>query len=167
MNSLIVIYWVILTLTEMMIRTLESLLMFMSCFYLKTLLVNHLNINKLSLCLSQKLNTWWKLRLLKKLFDYAVFSVKLISVSWILSLLRLTIEKQLSCLKTLSFTSVWSTLIFNITSFMRSLNNILLILNIFLQLIKSLTVLISLYSLSNFAVFLFNWINLLSSWLKE
>ena len=161
------VYWVILTLTEMMIKTLKSLLMSISFFYLKTLLVNHLNINKLSLCLSQKLNTWWKLRLLRKLFDYAVFSVKLIFVSWILSLLRLTIEKQLSCLKTLSFTSVWSTLIFSITLFMRSLNNILLILNIFLQLIKSLTVLLNLYSSLNFAVFSFNWVNLLSSWLRE
>ncbi len=39
-------------LTEMMIRTLKSLLMFISFFYLKALLVDHLNINKLLLCLS-------------------------------------------------------------------------------------------------------------------
>jgi hypothetical protein len=64
-----------------MIKTLESLLMSISFFYLKTLLVNHLNINKLSLCLLQKLKYMMKTQTTKKLFSYAVFSVKLVSVS--------------------------------------------------------------------------------------
>ena len=41
----------------MIIETLESLLMFISFFYLKILLIDCLNINKLSLYLLQKLNT--------------------------------------------------------------------------------------------------------------
>jgi len=158
MNSLIVIYWVILTLTEMMIRTLESLLTFISFFYLETLLINHLSVNKLSLCLLQKLNTWQKLRLLRKLFDYAVFLMKLVSVSWILSLLRLTIRKQLSCLEILSFMSVWSTSIFSITLSVRLLNDISSTLNIFLWSIKSLTVSLNLYLCHRFAIrLMLNW----------
>jgi hypothetical protein len=67
-------------------------------FCSKTLLINHLNINKLLLCLL-KAEYITEIQTTKKAIWLCCFLCETGFMSWILSLLRLTIRKQLSCLK--------------------------------------------------------------------
>jgi len=65
-------------------------------------------------------------------------------------------KKAIKLFKNSEFHVYMSTLIFSITLFTRLLNDVLSTSNIFLQLIKLLMILLSLYLLLNSAIFLFN-----------